>query len=150
MRPGAPPSLRTSQRQVIAYLAPDLVAALKRRAGMRGLTLRETLALAVNAELAAMGVPPALTPERQRRFTRVRGAAAPRGEACDTPVRRNRVAIAGWFDRTEAIRLRDLAAEMGRTVQGIAEAGAERLARDEPDPAALPGEAAVTVAATAA
>jgi len=124
---GRPPSLRASQRQVIAYLEPELCDALKVLAERRAQTLREVLALAVNAELEAMGIAPALTPERQRQFLRVQGAAKPRGDGCDTPGRRGRKALAGWFDRRETERLRDVAAECGRTVQDIASAGGVRL-----------------------
>jgi len=131
MRVGAPPSARMSQRQVIAFLPPDLCARLKDAAQSRGLTLREMLATAVNAELAAMGIGPVLTPERQRRFRRVNGAAAPRGEKCHTLGRRERTAVAGWFDRKEAEALRGVSTEVGRTVQDIAESGCRRLVEEQ-------------------
>lgn len=122
-----PPSRRLSQRQVIAYLTPEAHRAVRDHALARRWTLKEALAKGVNAELAAMGLGSALTPEPERRFLRTQGVALPRDEAQKTPKRRGRQAIAGWFDRKETERLNAVASECGRSVQAIVESGLERL-----------------------
>ena len=121
-RPG-PPRLRDSQRQLIVFLDPGECDLARSLAGRHRLTLGEILALAVNAELGAMGLPGAMTPARLRQFQRVRRAAAPRSETCPTPARRGRKSVAAWFDRREVADLRDLARECGRSLQEIARCG---------------------------
>lgn len=123
----APSLRRLSQRQVIAYLTSERHQAARSYAYARRWTLKEVLARGINAELAAMGIQPVLTPEPERRFQRTQGVALPRTDTQKTPKRRGRQGIAGWFDRSETTRLNDLSAECGRSVQDLAESGIERL-----------------------
>jgi hypothetical protein len=131
MRPAGPPRLRDSQRQVIVFLAAGDSDRVRAIADAHRLTLGEALALAVNAEMRAMGLPDALTPSRQRMVHRVRRCAVPRPQACDTPMRRGRKSIAAWYDRREVVDLQGLARECGRSVQAIAEAGIGALGDSE-------------------
>lgn len=127
MRPPGPPRLRDSQRQLIVFLEPSECDAARLLAMRHRLTLGEALALAVNAELRAMGMPDALTPGRLRHVQRLRAAAAPRPEACRTPARRGRKSVAAWYDRREVSALRDVSQECGRSLQDIARSGLASL-----------------------
>ena len=132
---------RAGKTQVICYVEPDMLDAVKARAQRAGNTLQQALAMAINAEAARLGMQTALTCERHRMFVRVQRAAAARVNVGNRVSRAGRKSIAGWFDRNEVRELLTAIETNGTSAQKFSEQALRAFVLLSSEPVSAPMEA---------
>lgn len=118
---------RLNQKQIIAFVRPELAAAAHQRARKNRMTLREVIGEAINAAYVRTGRNPPFQLGHARivRRTKARARIRPAGE--QAPSRWGTRAVSGWFDAALVSDVAKYAAEQGHSMQSLIEWGLELL-----------------------
>lgn len=131
--PRSKPRSRQGKRQVIAYLMPNQIRAVRARAASNGMTNYEIIAEAVNAVYAHHGRPALFPVSHDRIFRRTRGSAKVKNPEKSPACRGGRQSLAGYFDKVLVEQLAAFSGEIGISIQRMIEEGVYMLTNVVPE-----------------
>lgn len=123
MRMLSGPPARQGKEQIIAYLPPNQIAAVRQKADREGKTFEELIAEAVNAVCDKHGMPPLLETGHRRIVRRHNSRAKERNSEKTPSCRRGKMPIGGYFEIESKNRVHQFASEINLKVQGIIQYG---------------------------
>ncbi len=120
-------SFRKDKKQVIAYLSPDVISALRHKASQESKLMQEILSEAINSELHSRGHKPFMPMDHVRSARHMERPASIRLSDKVPSSRRGKVAIGGWYDRDTVNLLVSISHGENCSIQKFVENGAKRI-----------------------